>query len=704
MAECVSLGTEEALEKLRDQVTCAICLQPYRQPKVLHCFHVFCKECLQKLTVREEDKLIITCAICRKETDMSVTGKGVTDLPSAFHMNNLLEIESGLQHLKGIGKSETPDGMEELLPKRKGSLITCLHHSGEQINLFCETCTELICIKCTVHSHNGHQYDLIKDAFEKTKADLIRCMEPAQVNLNKINRAMSNYNNRGEQIETQLSGIESQIQSAFDQIQEVLDAKKKELVCQAQQLAQTKLASLKNEKSKMEALLSKLTGYIEKMQTTMETESKEIVLMTKEPTKINIQEVCSDTQCNDPEPSVKANMVLNIDLESTLQSLQALATVSTFKECPQMCYATGNGLSVSNMGTTKALLHVVDESNVPCKDDCTKHIQCKVESDITGSIIVGGGIRRRKDNQYEISYQPVAKGRHQLHITLHKQHIKGSPFSVMVKSPYTSLKKPFWSIRCIKQPCGLAVNENGELLVVSEQEDGVFVLNQNDEILRKFGTGSFMDIAVGEDHSIYVVDSSNHQVLHLTPEGYAIASTNKASKEPEGLNYPMGVAYNSKNKKVYVANTYNHNIQVLEADLADLALYKTFGGKGTGKSQFNYPWGITCDTSGRVLVADSENDRVQVFTPEGRFVRQFGKRGEKPGELKWPIGIATDSGSLVYVSEGGNHRVSIFAIDGQFLKCFGEGCGLRTPRGLTVDSNSGIVFLCDYESNCIQLH
>ena len=365
-----------------------------------------------------------------------------------------------------------------------------------------------------------------------------------------------------------------------------------------------------------------------------------------------------------------------------------------------MSYATGSGLALATISSTKVLLHVVDYNSTSCKDDCSKHIQCKVESAISGSIVCGG-VRRRRENQYEITYQPMSKGQHQLHITVHQLHIKGSPFPVTVKSTHTSLNSPFWSIRCIKQPCGLALNDSRELLAVSDQEEGIFVLKHNDDILRKLGTGSFMDITVAEDQSIYVVDSHNHQVLHLTPEGYTIGSTAKQHKTPEGLNYPMGVAYNSKNKKLYVSNTYNHNIKVLEADLS---IYKTVGEKGKGKGQFNYPWGIACDISGKVLVADSENDRVQIFTPEGKFVRQFGRRGEKPGELIWPIGIAVDSAGLVYVSEGGNHRVSIFGMDGQFVRCFSEGCGLKTPRGLVVDSSSGIVFLCDYDTNCIQLY
>lgn len=279
MAECVSLQPEEALEKLRDQVTCAICLQSYTQPKVLQCLHVFCKDCLQKLVVKSEDNLTITCAICRKETSLS--GNRVSGLQSAFHMNNLLEIESGLQHLTAVRKAETTDNKPEIR-SRKSSMITCLHHRGEEISLFCETCTELICIKCTVHLHNGHKYDLIRDAFQKTKEELIQTLEPAEVNLNQMKRAMSKYSKRDEQIAAQRSEIEGQIQSAISQLQEVLDSKKEDLLSKVQSLAETKQSSLKSERNMMETLQSQLVDCVEKVQHSLEFGSPENTLMGKE--------------------------------------------------------------------------------------------------------------------------------------------------------------------------------------------------------------------------------------------------------------------------------------------------------------------------------------------------------------------------------------------------------------------------------------
>ena len=52
---------EQALRKLEDQLTCGICLDSYTEPKLLQCFHVFCKQCLERLVVRDRQGLSLHC-------------------------------------------------------------------------------------------------------------------------------------------------------------------------------------------------------------------------------------------------------------------------------------------------------------------------------------------------------------------------------------------------------------------------------------------------------------------------------------------------------------------------------------------------------------------------------------------------------------------------------------------------------------------
>ena len=114
---------------------------------------------------------------------------------------------------------------------------------------------------------------------------------------------------------------------------------------------------------------------------------------------------------------------------------------------------------------------------------------------------------------------------------------------------------------------------------------------------------------------------------------------------------------------MYVADTGNHKIQVLNSDLT---YYTSFGTKGSNNGEFNYPF---IDSEGNVYVADSENHRIQVFTAGGVYLRQFGKKGETDK----PVSIAIDSQNVVYVCEYRDKcKVSLFTSDGDFIKSFGS--------------------------------
>ena len=77
------------------------------------------------------------------------------------------------------------------------------------------------------------------------------------------------------------------------------------------------------------------------------------------------------------------------------------------------------------------------------------------------------------------------------------------------------------------------------------------------------------------------------------------------------LRLPYGITFNASNNKVYVADTNNHQVQVLNSDLTSSSV---FGKRGGGKGQFNSPSGIACDSTRRVYVVNTNNHCVQVFT------------------------------------------------------------------------------------------
>ncbi|ELU03406.1 hypothetical protein CAPTEDRAFT_168454 [Capitella teleta] len=119
----------------------------------------------------------------------------------------------------------------------------------------------------------------------------------------------------------------------------------------------------------------------------------------------------------------------------------------------------------------------------------------------------------------------------------------------------------------------------------------------------------------------------------------------------------------------------------------DLVL--SVGMKGRAKGEFTNPQGVCCYKD-RVLVADSNNQCVQVFTCGGDFKLRFGTRGRQVGQLQRPTGVAVTLNGNYLVADYDNKWVSVFNPDGKYLNKIGTG-KLLGPKGICVDHNGHII-------------
>ncbi len=122
---------------------------------------------------------------------------------------------------------------------------------------------------------------------------------------------------------------------------------------------------------------------------------------------------------------------------------------------------------------------------------------------------------------------------------------------------------------------------------------------------------------------------------------------------------------------------------------------KVFGSNGSGPGQFNGPRGVAVDQHNRIIVCDTDNNRVQIFDDQGNHIKCFGSQGSGPGQLVGPWGVAVDQHKRIIVTEYNGHRVQIFDDQGKYIKCFGShGSGpgqFSNTRRVAVDQHNNII-------------
>ena len=180
------------------------------------------------------------------------------------------------------------------------------------------------------------------------------------------------------------------------------------------------------------------------------------------------------------------------------------------------------------------------------------------------------------------------------------------------------------------------------------------------------------DIATAADGSLYVADSRNHRIVHLDASGLFLNAWGSYGnvldgEVPGGLfNEPWGLAVGADGL-VYVADTWNHRIQVFTAQGEFLRMWSTFDVLGTVDG-FWGPRGIAIDKDNRVFVTDTGKQRVVIFDSQGNYLTQFGSLGLEAGKLDEPVGIDIASDGRIYIADTWNYRVQVFAPDASGLQ------------------------------------
>ena len=499
--------------------------------------------------------------------------------------------------------------------------------------------------------------------------------------------------------------MEDDIGQQIQQLQELLEVRKADLVGQMKQHIQTKRKNLAVQKDEVETVHTQLVSCLSFVRESLRTGSQGEVMKMKKAVVKQIKEM-TDNFKPDLLPPCELVNVKFIPSPELIQACQQFGEVYLQKVFAQKCHVTGKGLEVAEPGEkTTAVLHAVDQKGKAYTKPVDT-LTCELVSENTSENI-NCSVKDIKASQYEITYQATRRGRHQLHVKVEGEHIKGSPFPVAVKLPVQKLGTPIKTIGGMNWPLGVAVNQRGEVIVAEGGGHCVSILSPTGEKLRSFGSqssgqGQFngpRGVAVDDNGNILVVDQDNHRIQKFTPDGTFITTVGKKGSNLLEFNEPMGIAIHPLNKRVYIADCNNHRLQILNPDLT---FSSSFGSYGSGNGQFTHPWDVAFDCAGNVHVADTLNYCIQVFTAEGEFLRKFGKYGSGNGDLNTPTGISIDNDNVVYVAEARINRVSVFTCEGRFLTSFGtKGSGpgqFKGPRGIAVDKN-GVVYVSDTGNN-----
>lgn len=216
----------------------------------------------------------------------------------------------------------------------------------------------------------------------------------------------------------------------------------------------------------------------------------------------------------------------------------------------------------------------------------------------------------------------------------------------------------------LDKPEGIAVDPDGNIFVADYNTGYVKKYGPDYKWLKTFseyGTApgqniksEFMDI---KDGRLYMPEAGNHRVNVFDLNGNFISLFGGEGGENGRFNVPESAKF-GPNGLLHVADLKNNRIQVFDKDGKHL---KTWGKQGSALGEFKAPAGIGIDKIGNVYVAEIGNDRIQVLDVDGKPLTAWGKTGTGAGEFGNLHGLIVDKQTgWVYVADTANNRIQVF--------------------------------------------
>jgi len=259
------------------------------------------------------------------------------------------------------------------------------------------------------------------------------------------------------------------------------------------------------------------------------------------------------------------------------------------------------------------------------------------------------------------------------------------------------------------RPAGVAVATDGSLYVLEDRGARLVKLDAAGTPQWSIGEAGVdgsdhnhfagaSDVDVDTLGRAYVADTWNHRVQVFHSDGSYLTTLGQGQGTGNNqFDGARGVAVDS-NGNVYVADTYNHRVQIYNNRFTYVATLGQTGLPGSGNNQFNTPYDVATDQAGNIYVADQNNHRVQVFNSSRAYVRtigQTGVAGQDFEHLANPAAVAVDSAGRIYVADNWGNRVQVFDRNGAYLTTVGNSSGsdsgqMRDVAGLALDNDDNL--------------
>ncbi|XP_048826010.1 tripartite motif-containing protein 2-like isoform X2 [Brienomyrus brachyistius] len=580
--------------------------------------------------------------------------------------------------------------------------LSCPNHEDRVPSFWCPPCETELCQECTSSEHSEHSTIPLKDAMDQSKTTLQEQLGAVRTRLPEIDSALRVLMDFQQQLTTQKASIEEDIHSTFEDIQKTLNVRKSVLLMELevtyglkQKVLQAQVSNLLHDQEEIHSSCSFTEKALEEG-----SEDEKLLVMKEMPKRLG--ELTS--QEFPLQPRENDQLDFHVETEGLKKSIHNLGTIVTTNAVAYETEASGEGLRQCVVGQSNSVtITTRDKDGEPCRSG---NANLTAEIFTPDGSVADGEILDNKNGTYDFLYTVPKEGNFTLSLRLYDQHIKGSPFKLMVIKSADVSPSGDGAKKRVKSPGSghikqRAVKRPASMFSTSRKKENPI----EDDMIFRIGTkgrnkGEFTNlqgVAASPTGNILIADSNNQCVQIFSNDGQFINRFGVRGRSPGQLQRPTGVSVHP-NGDIIIADYDNKWVSIFSSD----GKFKTKIGHG----KLMGPKGVSVDKNGNLIVVDNKACSVFIFHPTGKLVTKFGSRGNGDKQFAGPHFAAVNNNNEIIITDFHNHSVKVFNSEGEFLLKFGsngEGNGqFNAPTGVAVDNNGNII-VADWGNSRIQV-
>ncbi|XP_031618749.1 brain tumor protein [Contarinia nasturtii] len=552
------------------------------------------------------------------------------------------------------GSANSIIGNNNKLTNGNGSTYHCLRHKNELIKFYCRTCNVSVCKDCMINEHPAglHECEHINEVTPKQVENLLQIVNEVRSKAADMRAIIKSAENISARIQGQYTKAQNEITDTYQFYRSMLDERKTELLKELENVYNAKNLSHTVSTSKSQDQVEKILRDCDLVERFAKNGGIQEAITLRRLMESKLQSFLSNIQ--DLQTSFELDFVSNyqaiqVGVRNTFGYIRSTPELPS-KQQPPIARPTSNILTNGNSPSNSMInLHVQSQQQ---QQQQQQHQQ-----------------QQQQQVQLQQKSQQVLQQSAQLLNGCQQQQQNGN--NSLMDRAFANASGSIIGASQSQQMIGSGFDSN----IISKRFNGA---NSLGPFIHSFG-----ETNVTENPYEKWSNGGSENIINLIADQYQMPLNNCGN----GVN--QNDALLDLTSKLMTTPMFPPKSQIKRQKMI---YHCKFGEFGVTEGQFTEPSGVAVNAQNDIIVADTNNHRIQIFDKEGRFKFQFGECGKRDGQLLYPnrVAVVRTSGDIIVTERSPTHQIQIYNQYGQFVRKFGANI-LQHPRGVTVDNKGRIV-------------